>query len=146
MDRAALAAVRYRAALWPPTPTVGRMLDKMQRRAVIMAQNLARRDGEELETWSCRKRRAASTIAQRRGLWSAVQQKLAASWEDHVKRDRNRNSIAHVIYKHRDMQWRADRRLAMGSNSSSAGRLASRSISHVNARWQDAVHRIRLPS
>ena len=143
VGRAVLPLLRFRGARWPPSPSLARKLDSMQRRCIILAQNLPRHTDEPMETWARRRSRTAARHASHEGLWSKTQIKLTQSWLEHVERERNKINVSSWIFPWKNQQWRAQRRLAMGSPASHSGRLASRRVSHVNIRWEDAVRSVR---
>ena len=136
--RVAHGILDYRLTRWPASPSLHRSLDALQRRCLIFLVPSARRAGECMETWCRRKSRDAGKLARNMGLWSLRHVNRAHTWRSHMGRPLNRNSPAVVLYNFRDMYWRRERRLAMGSQSCDAGRLHSRACTHVCPRWQDS--------
>jgi len=139
LDRAGRAAVDFRSSRWPTTPTAARLLDSLQRRCLILAQRLPRNCDETMESWCYRRSRAAGALARDRGLWSTRHVQRARAWRDHLLRERNHDSPASILFRFHGAQWRAQRRLAAGSARTAAGRLRSRVLPHVHARWEDSV-------
>ena len=140
-DRVATSMLDYRAPRWPSTPAVGRALDTAQRRCIIFFHPAPRRNDEPLDAWGRRKSRAAGEVARKHGLWSERHAERVRTWFSHICREANRASSAAMVFKYRDSAWRSQRRLAVGSTTTAAGRLSCRVLTHVNARWEDALRR-----
>ena len=128
----------YRACRWPCTPAVGRFVDAVQRRVVASMLEVPRLPGEDIDAWQRRRSRRAGAVARRWGLWSLRHQSRALDWYHHLCRD-HVPSMAAAALRWRGATWRRQRRLMQGSSSSEAGRLGSRVLTHVNARWEDAL-------
>ena len=137
----ALPLLSYRGARWPCTASVGKFLDAVQRRVVISAHDWPRLPDESLDTWQARRRRAAGAFARRHGLWSQRQRQLAHAWHEHLLREQNLNSMASIALRYHGADWRRQQRLRSGSQDPEAGRLGTRVLTHVNARWEDALRR-----
>ena len=139
LTRVGRAALDYRMTRWPQTPSLHRDLDSLQRRCGVLIENLPRRRDEPMESWARRRSRSAGALARAEGLWSARHRQRTQDWLQHLRRPQNSDSPAAVLLAYRGSSWRASRRIAMGSNASTAGRLASRVLTHVHPRWEDSV-------
>ena len=71
--------------------------------------------------------------------WSLRHSRRQRLWLSHVERDLQREDLVGRALKHMDSAWQRQRRLAMGSVETGAGRLGSRSYTHVFPRWEDTL-------
>ena len=143
MLRVALPLFDFRCARWVPSVALGRRLDAFQRRCIMLVDGERRRSGEEPKSWYARRSRRAGVQARAMGLWSERQLQKATAWHDHLLREAARSEgprrPASAALRHRDAAWRRAQRVAAGSQSSEAGRLGRRRVTHVRTRWEDGV-------
>ena len=139
LDVAVTSSFRARCSRWPYSNGVATSIDALQRRMVAMLAGLERRPEEEAEAYCRRRGVHARKLCREHGRWSELWQQRVMDWHRHVRRGHNARCPATALYEFRDRAWLAQRRLAQGSQSSSAGRLNSRRCTHVNVRFEDGV-------
>ena len=139
LDTVARPLLDYRAARWPVSSTTGRFVDAVQRRVILMLSRVPPLDGEDIDGWQRRRSRWAGDCARRWGLWSSRAEVRARAWLQHLRRERNHDSMASQALRWRGQEWRRQQRLAAGSARADAGRLGTRVLTHVNLRWEDSL-------
>lgn len=131
LDSIVLPVLLFRAPSWAPSAQLLQEVDRLQRRCASLAIGVFSFPGED--SAACRRRRgrvAGEALAgsvpwsRRVALCSAT--RLREVWEDIASAPRSGQSWVAALLQHRDASWLAERRIAMGSLSVSAGQLGVR--------------------
>ena len=89
-----------------------------------------------------RRMRVVASIARQGGLWGEDHARRVIDWALHLKRDRNRSSLASQLYIWRNEEWLAQRRRdpLVGGAARPGTR---RSSGPLHRRWDEAVESAR---
>ena len=141
LDRAVRPLLDFKCSRWPWSTNLAKAEDAMQKRMIGITLDVRRMGHESVEGYVSRRGRLAATHARDSGWWSERHRLRVRSWRDHLERSRNAEYPAARVYKYKNHAWLCQRRLAMASSGTLAGRLAARRMTHVNMRWEDGVKR-----
>jgi len=143
MKRCVLPIASYRMSRWPYQIHAAKRIDRTQTKMIRVLTRSKMQAGEDPATFVQRCNRSASAKAREQGFWSSVWRKRVIDWNDHLRREANRNSWASKILVYHDAEWLQEQRRihAVGQQGSvTAGRTRTRAQKGiVHRRWHDGV-------
>lgn len=128
----------FRSSRWPASLSLRLRLAALQRRIIAAAMRTPRIPGEALAAYCRRRARLAGVHAERAGPWERAIVASALSWAAHVSRRPPDHWVRRLLFGGNE-RWLQERRLAVGSPSAWAGRLALRLRGPVRPRWAAAL-------
>ena len=147
LDRTVRPIASYRMSRWPFQVHAAKRIDRTQTKMIRTLMREKVQAGDDPAAFVLRRNRAAAGVARRRGLWSAVWKRRVIEWNDHLGRERNRNSWAAKTLIFHGSEWLQERRRMHATGSSSsllAGRTCTRATRGiVHRRWHDGVDAAR---
>ena len=141
LNRAVTPHLDFRCSRWPWSTNMCRVVDATQKRMVAILADVPRLATDTADGYVSKRGRVAAMHCRALGWWSERHRRRVQTWHAHLLRDRNAASPAAMLFRHRDAGWLRERRLAVGSQAATAGRLVLRRCTHVNMRWEDGAVR-----
>ena len=138
VDRMLRPLLLFRASRWPVGDSASSTIDRLQKKFLRMGVRCDREPGDSADEFFRRRGLSAKHAASRHGLWSDAHRSRVRDWRAHLLRERNFPSPASRLVRWHGEAWRRERRIAAGSLSAEAGRLASRILTHVWPRWDES--------
>ena len=93
---------------WPPQKSIEKELDQLQNSMMSTLVPITRNPYENINSFICRRGRAAKALSKKAGLWSVEWETRAARWLGHLKR--HPESPGGKVLAYHNMQWLRDRR------------------------------------
>ena len=93
---------------WPPQKTIEKDLDLLQNSMMSTIVVITRNPCESINSFICRRGRAAKCLSKKAGLWSVEWRKRAERWLSHLKR--HPESPGGIVLAHHNIQWLRERR------------------------------------
>ena len=82
--------------------------------------------------------RTVANVVHQQGNWGSQHAIRMCTWAEHLKRPRNSESLAALLYKHKDAKWLENRRL--DPDTGGPNRPGTRSHSgFFHSRWDEAL-------
>ena len=138
LDRSVRPILFFRNTRWPFTISLADHQNKLQRLMLSHFFKLERWPVEDLDAYHRRRMRAIASVARQHGTWGSQYAKRLLNWAEHLRRPRNKLSLAAQLFVWRDGDWLQSRRrdpLVGG-----ASRPGTRSSSGpVHRRWDESL-------
>jgi hypothetical protein len=93
---------------WPPQKAIEKELDQLQNSMMSTLVVITRNPHENINSFICRRGRAAKVLSKKARLWSVEWRKRAEKWLSHLKR--HPESPGGKVLAHHNMQWLRERR------------------------------------
>ena len=104
-------SLAYRWSKWPPQKSFMNRLDGVQSNMIAALSNIARNPCEGIDSYMCRRGRAARGIAKKQGVWSSSWLQCAKAWHNHLQR--HPESPAGMVMSWHNKQWLQEQRAAL---------------------------------
>ena len=132
--------ITYKCTRWPYQKQLAKELDKMQNKMIASLVREPRIPDESSGDYVRRRSTSANALSRRAGKWSRIWGSRVISWEEHMKRPRNGDSLCARLYEFYGASWLQDQRLLHGTSAVS-GRTRTRVSEQrwVAQRWQLGV-------
>jgi len=88
---------------WPPQKAIEAKLDQVQNSMMCTLINMHRNPNESMNSFMCRRGRAAKVMSRRVGLWSVEWRARAVRWYEHLKR--HPESPGGSVLRYHSMEW-----------------------------------------
>ena len=93
---------------WPPQKAIEARLDQLQNSMMCTLLNMSRNPSETINSFMCRRGRAAKALSKRAGLWSVEWRKRADRWYRHLKR--HPESPGGIVLAYHNFEWLREKR------------------------------------
>ena len=93
---------------WPPQKAIEKELDQLQNSMMSTLVVITRNPHENINSFICRRGRAAKVLSKKAGLWSVEWRRRAEKWLSHLKR--HPESPGGKVLAHHNLQWLRERR------------------------------------
>lgn len=147
LESTVLPQIMFRAPAWAPSVQLLSEVDRFQRRCVAAALAVPAYPGEDGAAYRRRRGRMASAAVADQDRWSrkvllSAATRLRELREELARGPGGRVSWTATLLAYRDAAWLAERRVAEGSESASAGRVGLRAAAGRTApRFEESVLR-----
>ena len=93
---------------WPPQKAIEKDLDQLQNNMMSTLVAITRNPYENINSFMCRRGRAAKVLSKKAGLWSVEWKKRAEKWLSHLKR--HPESPGGKVLAHHNIHWLREKR------------------------------------
>ena len=93
---------------WPPQKAIETKLDQVQNSMMCTLLDISRNPNETMNSFMCRRGRAAKVHNKKSGLWSVEWRKRACSWHEHLKR--HPESPGGMMLAYHNIEWLREKR------------------------------------
>ena len=138
LNRACLPLLDYRCSRWPPQPTFGTELDRVQLKMAAVLLRVGRRLGETPADFCRRRNRLAGDACAKLGRWSQVWRRRAVEWDDHIVRAHSPHSWPSLLRFFHDADWLNEQRF-LRDPCGRRGTNTRMSLGRPNVRWHEGI-------
>ena len=139
LERSVKPVLSFRNTRWPWTKALADAQNRTLRRMLSYFIHIQRLPDEPLDRFHRRRMRKVSDTAKHYGEWGVEHARRVLAWADHLKRSRNKKSLASELFCWHDQHWLHARRLNpdVGSGVLRPGTRAA--PGPVVKRWDEAL-------
>ena len=136
LDRCCRPQFDFRNTRWPPTKELRAKENALQRKLIGILQGTRLIAGEDVPTYLDRRRRLATAVAQKRGLWGQRHVDRCLAWREHLLRERNQASWPATLITLEDEVYLETLRVLRPCGTGTRARAGA-----PHSRWSETVAR-----
>ena len=134
VQRAVSPILRFKWTRWPFVAYRAGHLDSVQRKMFSIILGLRPGVGETMQQFVRRRGRSVGELQRQQGPWSTQWARAIVAWSEHLYRDRNANTWAAMVAKHRTPEELAERRAFFSQRPCTRS-----SGGYIKKRWFESV-------
>ena len=102
--------LQFRNTRWPFTTAISDEQSRTQRQMLSYFLHLERLSSDDDRSYHRRRMRVVAGVARQYGVWGDDHAQRIVDWAEHLKRPRNKSSLASLLYSWHNADWLQQRR------------------------------------